>query len=81
MSEQLDTVRGRVLCFGSVNIDHVYNVDKLVKEGETKSATSFQTFAGGKEKSNIFSFIYFYSFTSKYNTWSIEQFVLLFFSI
>lgn len=38
----------KVLCFGSLNIDHVYRVPHMVMEGETLSCTSLRTSAGGK---------------------------------
>ncbi len=38
----------RVLNFGSLNIDLVYQVDHIVRPGETISSTSHQIFAGGK---------------------------------
>lgn len=38
----------RVFNFGSINIDHVYRVASFVQLGETRSATSYQCFLGGK---------------------------------
>jgi ribokinase len=38
----------RILNFGSLNIDHVYQVDHIVRPGETLSSGSYQVFAGGK---------------------------------
>lgn len=38
----------RVLNFGSINIDHVYEVDHFVRPGETLNCLSYHTFAGGK---------------------------------
>ena len=38
----------RVLNFGSINIDHVYNVEHFVRPGETISCQEYQRFAGGK---------------------------------
>jgi len=38
----------KILNFGSLNIDNVYRVDKFVSPGETKLATDFQRFIGGK---------------------------------
>lgn len=38
----------RVLCFGSLNIDYVYQVPRFVGRGETLAARSLQTFSGGK---------------------------------
>ena len=38
----------RVLCFGSVNLDHIYNVQEFVKPGETCKAISVETHCGGK---------------------------------
>ncbi len=39
---------GRILNFGSLNIDYVYVVDHIVREGETESSLDYQLFAGGK---------------------------------
>ncbi|MCC7261989.1 MAG: ribokinase [Candidatus Latescibacteria bacterium] len=38
----------RVLNFGSLNIDHVYQVDHVVRPGETLPSARYQVFAGGK---------------------------------
>jgi len=38
----------KILNFGSLNIDHVYNVKTFVKPGETISALSYNRFSGGK---------------------------------
>lgn len=38
----------KVLNFGSVNIDHVYAVERFVRPGETLSSRRYQVFAGGK---------------------------------
>lgn len=38
----------RVLNFGSLNIDYVYNVDHIVKKGETISSDTLNVFCGGK---------------------------------
>ena len=38
----------KVLCFGSLNIDYVYNVEHFVRSGETISSTGMEVFAGGK---------------------------------
>lgn len=38
----------KVLNFGSLNIDHVYEVENFVKKGETISSYSLNTFCGGK---------------------------------
>lgn len=37
-----------ILNFGSINIDHVYNVDHFVKPGESLTCPQYQIFAGGK---------------------------------
>ncbi|NKB65570.1 MAG: ribokinase [Candidatus Latescibacteria bacterium] len=37
-----------ILNFGSLNIDHVYQVDHIVRPGETLPGSSYQVFAGGK---------------------------------
>ncbi|KAJ3189340.1 hypothetical protein HDU85_002969 [Gaertneriomyces sp. JEL0708] len=39
---------GKVLCFGSVNIDDVYEVPHIVLTGETISSLSYTVHAGGK---------------------------------
>ena len=38
----------KLLVFGSLNIDFVYRVEHIVKEGETTSVKSLQRFLGGK---------------------------------
>lgn len=38
----------KVLNFGSLNIDYVYEVDNFVKKGETIASKSMQQFVGGK---------------------------------
>lgn len=38
----------RILNIGSINIDHVYEVDHFVRPGETLSGLSYHSFAGGK---------------------------------
>lgn len=38
----------KILNFGSLNIDHVYQVDHISRPGETISSHSYQVFAGGK---------------------------------
>ncbi len=38
----------KVLNFGSLNLDYVYNVEHFVREGETLSSTDMNTFCGGK---------------------------------
>ena len=37
-----------ILCYGSLNIDYVYQVKKIFRPGETIDSQSLQTFAGGK---------------------------------
>lgn len=37
-----------VLNFGSLNIDHVYSVDHILKEGETISSSKMNSYCGGK---------------------------------
>ncbi len=39
---------GKILNFGSLNIDYVYVLDHIVKEGETESSSDYQVFEGGK---------------------------------
>ena len=38
----------KVLNFGSLNIDYVYDVDDFVKKGETISSKNLNVFCGGK---------------------------------
>ena len=38
----------KILNFGSLNIDRVYNVSQFVSEGETILAKSLKIFPGGK---------------------------------
>lgn len=38
----------RVLCFGSLNIDYVYEVPRFITGGETLAAASLRRFSGGK---------------------------------
>lgn len=39
---------GKILNFGSLNIDYVYALDHIVREGETESSFDYQVFEGGK---------------------------------
>lgn len=39
---------GKILSFGSLNIDYVYSLDHIVREGETEASWNYQVFAGGK---------------------------------
>jgi len=38
----------KILVFGSINIDHVYQVEHFVRPGETLASTGYQRFCGGK---------------------------------
>ena len=38
----------QVLCFGSLNVDHVYAVSHFVRAGETLSSTTLHSGCGGK---------------------------------
>ena len=38
-----DTMNHKILCFGSLNIDHVYSVDHFVAKGETLSSQKLET--------------------------------------
>lgn len=38
----------KVLCFGSLNIDYVYQVDHFVQAGETLASTGLNVYSGGK---------------------------------
>lgn len=38
----------KILCFGSMNFDHIYNVSEFVSPGETCSALSVESHCGGK---------------------------------
>ena len=42
----LDLVK--ILNYGSLNVDHVYSVDHIVKEGETILSDDLNIFCGGK---------------------------------
>ena len=44
----LDSEPTSVLNFGSLNIDHVYQVDHIVRPGETLASDGYDLFAGGK---------------------------------
>lgn len=37
-----------ILCFGSLNLDHVYSVPHFVRAGETLASTALNDFCGGK---------------------------------
>ena len=39
---------GKILNFGSLNVDYVYVLDHIVREGETQSSFDYQIFEGGK---------------------------------
>lgn len=39
----------KVLNFGSLNIDYVYSVDHIMREGETQACTRWSAFAVEKE--------------------------------
>lgn len=39
---------GRILNFGSLNIDYVYSLDHIVRAGETEASFDYQVFPGGK---------------------------------
>ena len=39
----------KVLNYGSLNMDYVYTVDHMIREGETQSSSGLKTFCGGKE--------------------------------
>lgn len=38
----------RALCYGSLNLDHIYNVPELIRPGETLQALSVEQHCGGK---------------------------------
>ena len=38
----------KIFNYGSINIDHIYTVDHLVKPGETISSSDYQQVLGGK---------------------------------
>ena len=38
----------KVLNFGSLNMDYVYSVDHIMREGETQACTKMERFCGGK---------------------------------
>lgn len=39
---------GKILSFGSLNLDYVYTVDHIVRNGETLASLDYQVFKGGK---------------------------------
>lgn len=41
----------KVLNIGSMNLDHVYNVDHIILPGETQATTGLNLFLGGKGES------------------------------
>ncbi len=38
----------KVLNFGSLNVDYVYKLDHMMREGETQASDSMEIFLGGK---------------------------------
>lgn len=46
----------KVLVFGSLNVDHVYQVDHFVQPGETLSSDNLQLFCGGKGMNQSIAF-------------------------
>jgi ribokinase len=38
----------KILCFGSLNIDHVYQLEHITRPGETLASYGYQQFCGGK---------------------------------
>lgn len=46
----------KILNFGSLNIDYVYNVDHILVGGETQSATDRNTYPGGKGLNQTLAF-------------------------
>lgn len=42
------SVMSKVLNFGSLNVDYVYQVDHMLREGETQASTGMEIFLGGK---------------------------------
>lgn len=38
----------KVLCYGSLNLDHIYNVLEFIRPGETLQALSVEQHCGGK---------------------------------
>lgn len=42
------TMAGKILNFGSLNIDYVYALDHIVREGETEASVGYYVFEGGK---------------------------------
>jgi ribokinase len=47
-----------ILNFGSLNIDHVYSVDHLVRPGETLGSTRYRVFMGGKGSNQSIALAY-----------------------
>ena len=46
----------KILNIGSLNIDYVYTVDHIVKEGETIASMQLESFCGGKGRINLSRF-------------------------
>jgi len=61
----------KVLCVGSLNIDHVYNVDHIVSKGETILASKVEKYPGGKglnqaiSLSKIIDNVYMYGYVGE----------------
>lgn len=47
-ADEKDQCGMKILNFGSLNIDHVYEVDHFVRPGETLASKSYRRFSGGK---------------------------------
>lgn len=43
----------KVLCFGSLNIDYVYQVDHFVQKGETLQSQGLNVYTGGKDSISL----------------------------
>ena len=57
MTEKETQIRPfKVLVFGSLNLDHVYEVDHMAVPGETIASKSSQTFCGGKGLNQAIAF-------------------------
>ena len=69
----------KVLCVGSLNNDHVYNVDHIVSKGETILSSKVENYPGGKglnqaiSLSKILDNVYMYGYVGKDNQLLFKQ--------
>lgn len=68
-----------VLCVGSLNNDHVYNVDHIVSKGETILSSKFKKYPGGKglnqaiSLSRVVDNVYMYGYVGEDNNLLFKQ--------